>query len=72
MVIGRDRVQEDQLATAGTAGKRERACFLPALPQGDPPIMHIALLLLYLVRLTAITEKACRWAILDIPTLENS
>lgn len=33
--------------------------------------MHVALTLLSLGRLTAITEKACRVAILDIPTLEN-
>lgn len=33
--------------------------------------MHVALTLLSLGRLTAITEKACRVAILDIPTLEK-
>lgn len=37
VVIGRDRrIQGDQLATAGAA-VGERACFLPALPQGVPP-----------------------------------
>lgn len=72
VVIGRDRrIQGDQLATAGAA-VGERACFLPALPQGVPPTRtHVALTFLSLGRLTAITEKACQSAIFDIPTLEN-
>lgn len=59
VVIGRDRrIQGDQLATAGAA-VGERACFLPALPQGVPPTRtHVALTFLSLGRLTAITEES--------------